>query len=569
MANEKIKVPAADDYVGRVVLGRYRIVRVLARGGMGVIYLARSEGAAGFVKPVVVKRILADLVLDEAMVRMFKREARIMSNLRHPGVVSVTDFGQEKNAYFMVLDYVHGFHLGRWYRFMRVTRDVFPVELGIHIVVQVLEALHYAHLLKGPEGQSLHIVHRDVTPSNVLIDLEGHVKLADFGIAQMKTDTTEFRTSETTIKGKFPYIPPEVFRGSEPTAQGDVYAAAVVLHEVLAGKNEFRTKDVSATIAKVINHVPTPLSQLRDDVTAGLDRVLAKALEKDADRRFHDAAAFAAALRSVRRMSSDRADAELSRAAQRDFPDARMSDLFQVPRLEELEAAWRSVPPPAEVSSSEEDELAKAFAEAPELLIEDESRSLGQRPQVSRRVIALSGLMLLALIATLSYLLLQRDTASTPVIVYQGEIGEAPASDSQAHDPSAEQEETASSEVSADEEGELTVPAQEEQDQTAAKPSSAQARSDAISRAFARRGAAIQKCFEEHVGDELGISKLSVRLEITPLGAVSSAELTPKRLATSTLGRCVLEVARATEFPRQRQHITVRIPITTRMTMSR
>src|SRR5947209_14846010 len=191
---------ATDELIGRVVLGRYRIVRMLAQGGMGVIYLARSEGAAGFVRPIVVKRILSDLISDESIVNHFKREARIMSNLRHPGIVSVIDFGQEARSYLMVLDYVHGFHAGRWQKFVRTTRGPFPAELAVQIVLAVLDALHYAHTLADADGRVLGIVHRDVSPSNVLLEVDGHVKLADFGIARMQTESTDVRTEAGTIK---------------------------------------------------------------------------------------------------------------------------------------------------------------------------------------------------------------------------------------------------------------------------------------------------------------------------------------------------------------------------------
>src|SRR5262249_51936819 len=141
-----------DELIGRIVLRRYRIVQRLATGGMGVIYLARSEGAKGFVKPVVIKRILPHFVGDEALTGMFAREARIMSNLSHPGSVGILDFAEEDGAYLMVLEYVHGFHLGRWHRWMRHTRDLFPIEPAIHIVISVLDAVHYAHTLPGPGG---------------------------------------------------------------------------------------------------------------------------------------------------------------------------------------------------------------------------------------------------------------------------------------------------------------------------------------------------------------------------------------------------------------------------------
>lgn len=332
-----------DEFVDQLVLGRYRIVGVLAKGGMGVIYLARSEGAGGFIKPVVVKRILSGMDEDHTMVEMFKREARIMSNLRHPGVVSVIDFGRDLQSYFMVLDYVHGFHLGRWLRFMNVVHGQFPLAFALHIIIQVLDALHYAHTLAGPDGKLLQVVHRDVTPSNVLIDVEGHVKLADFGIARMRTDATEAGSGETKIKGKFSYLPPELLQGGEPTPVSDVYGCAVVLYEILLGKNVFRAPNLSTTISRVMHHIPEPLEQFRTDVTPELSAAVARALHKDPAKRFRSALEFAQVLRSMRPENAEATQPKLAAAVARDFFDQRIAELLNVDSLTSLDKTWRDV----------------------------------------------------------------------------------------------------------------------------------------------------------------------------------------------------------------------------------
>jgi serine/threonine protein kinase len=192
---------AAPDLVGRTVLGRYRVVRAIGRGGMGVIYLARSEGAAGFVKPFVIKQAAPETSQGDTMLAQLAREARIMSNLHHPGIVSVIDFAAEDGSYLLVLDYVKGFNLGQWRKFVQHTGRAFPTELALHVVERVLDALDYAHRLAKPDGSPLGIVHRDVSPGNVLLDVDGHVRLADFGVARMSSDHTE-ATDGLMIKGK-------------------------------------------------------------------------------------------------------------------------------------------------------------------------------------------------------------------------------------------------------------------------------------------------------------------------------------------------------------------------------
>src|SRR5690606_21092966 len=132
-------------------------------------------------------------------IKMFKREARLMSQLRHPGIVAVLECGDANHDHYMVLEYVHGFHLGQWHRFLRRTSGPFPAEILVGVIARVLDALHYAHTLRAGDGSPLHIVHRDVSPSNVLVDVEGHVKLADFGIARSQDQTEQ--TEENTIKG--------------------------------------------------------------------------------------------------------------------------------------------------------------------------------------------------------------------------------------------------------------------------------------------------------------------------------------------------------------------------------
>src|SRR5690606_4007917 len=179
---------ASADRCGQGVMGRYRIVRRLAVGGMGVVYLARIEGAKGFVRPAVIKQMLPELVGDEELVGLFVREARILSELRHPGIVSVLDFAVEDDAPLMALEYVHGYHAGNWLKYLRRKREPFDPSLALHVVIKVLDALSYVHTRTDERGRSLGIVHRDVSPSNVLIDVDGRVRLLDFGVARVGSE---------------------------------------------------------------------------------------------------------------------------------------------------------------------------------------------------------------------------------------------------------------------------------------------------------------------------------------------------------------------------------------------
>jgi serine/threonine-protein kinase len=322
---------AAPDLVGRTVLGRYRVVRAIGRGGMGVIYLARSQGAAGFMKPFVIKQAASELAHGGTMMSQLAREARIMSNLNHPGIVSVIDFAAEDGSYMLVLDYVKGYNLGHWRKFVQHEGRTFPPEIALHVVERVLDALDYAHRLTRPDGSPFGIVHRDVSPGNVLLDIDGHVRLADFGVARMTSDHTE-ATDGLMIKGKLSYMAPELFAHESPTPSSDVYACAVMLHELLVGRNEFKADNVSATAFRVVQHTPSIVSAMRSDVSQELDAVLQRALAKSPDERYGSARELADQLNRLRRMSREQAADELARLVKQDFNDPRMAE-FSAPTI--------------------------------------------------------------------------------------------------------------------------------------------------------------------------------------------------------------------------------------------
>jgi len=207
-----------DAMIGQLVLGRYRVVQLLARGGMGAVYLTRVEGAAGFAKPVVVKRILPHLSDSNDDQQRFIREAQILSNLRHPNIVNVIDFGKVEGAYLMVLEYVHGYHLGQWMKYVIGSRGRMPWEASIFVMLQVLAALNYAHTHSRSGGTSATIIHGDISPGNILIDVEGNVRLADFGIARIEAEQASRKGSiDGMFRGKLSYSAPELLACENPT----------------------------------------------------------------------------------------------------------------------------------------------------------------------------------------------------------------------------------------------------------------------------------------------------------------------------------------------------------------
>ena len=331
-----------SNFLGDVLLGRYRIVRELAKGGMGVVYLARAEGAVGFVKPYVIKLVLPEHADNERFISMFVREANILSNLRHPGVVSVIELGEreEDHALVMVLEYVRGYHLGQWAKYVRLKKRTIPIEIIVQLMIEVLDALHYAHSMVHPDGTPMHIVHRDISPSNILLDEDGRARLLDFGVARMRGGDQEYHTQVKGFVGKLMYSAPELFAEADATPQSDIYSCGVVLHEMLIGRNVFRGDNQAATLNRVLNHQPELIEPLRRDVPKGLDAVLQRALAKAPKDRFATAQEFASALRELSFEPENEVRARLSGLLKVDFGQ-EMAELLGIESLADRDEAWR------------------------------------------------------------------------------------------------------------------------------------------------------------------------------------------------------------------------------------
>lgn len=343
---------AKETLVGSVLLGRYRVVRELAKGGMGVVYLARAEGAVGFVKPVVIKLLLPEHNEDERMVRMFVREARILSQLRHPSLVDVLEFGEQDGAYILVLEYVRGYHLGLWLRYLALQKREAPADILLQIVIDVLDALHHAHTQTHPDGSSMQIVHRDVSPSNILLDEGGRARLLDFGVARMRGGGLDYKTHvQGGFMGKLPYTAPELFSGGEASPKSDLYACAVVLHEAMFGHNVFRAETQAATLQRVLTRAPEAIEPVRADAPRGLDSVLGSALNKVIDARHADAGELAGALRNLQTRSESELRARLAELLKNDF-GSEMSQLLNLESLADRDAAWRAGADESKVSEA-------------------------------------------------------------------------------------------------------------------------------------------------------------------------------------------------------------------------
>jgi serine/threonine protein kinase len=269
-------------------VGRYQLTEPLGVGGMAEVYKATSTGPGGFERTVVIKRILPASSADPTFVRMFVAEAKILGMLNHPNVVQAYDFGEADGTLFLVLEYADGPSLYRAIQALRIMGRVMPVVIAAHFAHEICRALDYVHRLQGSDGEPMRVVHRDVTPSNVVLTSEGALKLLDFGVARYSA--TQAFSEHGAIRGKAAYLAPEALRGDPIDGRVDIFALGVVLHEMLTLKDLFASESNLGTLHKVLEMEIPPPSLGRPEVPAALDAIVMKALERDPARRYACAA---------------------------------------------------------------------------------------------------------------------------------------------------------------------------------------------------------------------------------------------------------------------------------------
>jgi len=274
----------------RQVLGKYQLIAEIARGGMGVVYLAMAQGPGGFSKLVVVKELNPELVDDPAFRTMFLDEAKLAARLNHPNIVQTNEVGNDGDMYFMVMDYLDGRGLDRIRRRTRTAGFGLSLSMQLRIIIDILAGLDYAHNLTDFDGTALNIVHRDVSPQNVFVTFDGQIKLLDFGIAKA-ADTTH-QTHAGVLKGKISYISPEQARGQKVDARGDVFSAGVILWEVLAGRSLRDGKNDNQMLRALTAADLPRASSVKPWVPPELDEICARAMAWNRDDRYRSAAAF-------------------------------------------------------------------------------------------------------------------------------------------------------------------------------------------------------------------------------------------------------------------------------------
>lgn len=271
--------------------GRYTLLKRLGAGGMGEVFLAQPADREGSNRFVVVKTLLPQLAEDERLVQMFLKEARLAAQLDHPNICRVLDLGQQDGVLFMALEHVRGVDLQK---LQRDAVDGVPVPLATRIVADAARGLHHAHRLEDDDGVLVGLVHRDVSPHNLLVGFDGQVKVIDFGLA--KTVGLAQQSHTGSLKGKFAYMSPEMVRAERIDLRVDVFALGIVLHELLTGRRLFRQDSDVATLAAIVRcEVPRP-GEINPKVPPELDEIVLKALARERPKRFQSAGELADAL---------------------------------------------------------------------------------------------------------------------------------------------------------------------------------------------------------------------------------------------------------------------------------
>jgi len=273
--------------------GRYILLDRIGAGGMAEVFRAVMPGVEGFQRTFVVKRILTERAQSPYFVDMFVQEARINALLHHPNIVQVFDFGNVGGTYFLAMEYVRGRDVSEILRRLRNRERPCPVGVAAFIAREVAGALAYAHTLAASDGTALNIVHRDVSPSNIICLRAGGVKLLDFGIAKAVGEPEVEKTGHGVFKGKLSYIAPERIKDLPIDGRADLFALGTVLWEMLAGRKLFRGKSDFQTLKNVAEMEVPPPSSIRPDVPPELDRIVAHALARDPEERYPTAQALA------------------------------------------------------------------------------------------------------------------------------------------------------------------------------------------------------------------------------------------------------------------------------------
>lgn len=585
----------------QMLLGRYRVVRLLGEGGMGTVHLARVEGAEGFTLPVVVKRMRRELRATDEGNRFFIREAKILAKMQHPAIVGISDFGVDDGAHIMVLQYVHGYPLSSWIDYREVLKSSLPVDICLYIVRQVLDALHYAHHFDTEEGQEIEIVHRDIAPDNVLVSSRGYVRLLDFGVASMKGPQASNSTKEGAFRGKLGYAAPETIQGHAATPRSDQYSAAVVLLELLTHVTPFLSDSMGETVVRMVNEIPPAPSSVRNDIPAGLDQALARALEKQPQARFEDALEFSRQLRMFQQEDDEEIARQLKQLVRTDFE--LLPETIDVEALKLREEALARVDSiPSQVAAAVSDTLPAPKGEEPNDKASSSIRAVASvRPAVAEvpkaprnslrgilwSLVVVGALIATGLGATVSFLARNTGSLEQQVVVIGSDRSESSGMANPALQAPDQKTKKAEAAVEQGEKAPSPDRGNVRKSSTAKSERSSKSRSKTksnpktktrknpgglqqrLAAAVQQQAVSYESCFTKYIAGGGAYQKAILHFSVARAGGSPQVEVEPPALAGTSLGGCLSRIARKVRFPKLKKPVAFRVPVLARVSRTK
>jgi serine/threonine protein kinase len=539
-------------------LGKYRVLHRIAFGGMAEIYLARASGIQGFEKYVVLKRILPQFAENRELIRMFLQEARLAAILDHANIAQVHDIGEEGGAFFFTMEYLHGEDARVIMRKLAERRERMPIQHAVHIVIDAAAGLHFAHEKKGPDGASLGIVHRDLSPSNVVVTYAGDVKVVDFGVAKIATDPE--LSGRQSLKGKLAYMAPEQVTQGPVDCRADVFALGIVLYELTVGRRLFKgAGDVETLRAVLETNVPRP-SEAVADYPPELERILLKALQRAPERRYQSAREMQVDLEAFARDQK----LEISSAALAEWMEATFGPKREI---------WHTLPLPASDSNDASDSARPETTAATRKVENIHLPVAPKRRPPSRAIPAFAITVLLVLVggAAFGWRFRSAHESSSPTLATARPeavllVAENGSVAVESHTPlggapAAPPVEPAAPQPAQTPEPERTSARASASRRAHAGRTTRASGPEALSAAVAGRSADLRRCFTDASPRADAADDISLRFEVGVDGAARAVTVSPAAVAATPLGACLVKVGRGTSFAPQPAPITFRIPV--------
>jgi len=547
--------PVRGQRVSGAAFGKYTLVCKLATGGMGELFVARRAGAGGFEKLVVIKRLLPHLAEDAHFVAMLLDEARVAARLSHPNVCQVYDLGEVDGHYYMAMEHLEGIPASLILR--RASRAGQRLDLGLATAIlrQAADGLHHAHDLRDSDGNSVGLVHRDVSPSNLFVTATGVVKVLDFGVA--KSQDALARTHTGALKGKYAYMSPEQVLGQPVDRRSDVWSLGIVLYELLTAQRLFWRDSEYKMFQAILDEPIPPLGERRPGLPPRVVAVAERALSRDPALRQGSAREMSEALEEA--MAGAGGVWRPGRVG--DYVNEHFGALMEE-RRRDVQSGLSGKRRAGEEDVETTAETAAEEQLGPDDFFIDVETGTGRARREGGLRSWLGGLALLAALGgggvfAWRQWMPQPVRQPTQVVLLGGEV-ETPDGEVTRVDESPAPRRAASVEAAAP----VDPPAEDRPVARARAVRAQPAAADPYSAALAQHQDAIRRCFNEGGGAE--VPALEVVLDLDQRGTVTRAGLIPAELESTRLGQCVLPVARRVKFARQHEAVQITIPLRAR-----